>query len=229
MIGLGTRSSPSALLDLLVPLMLAGSVSPRTVHAAEKPSIRMETPTTRVVPSSPLLTRSSYPTTRSSPEQPVPQPKLASSPSSVRHALYLELLGNGGIYSLNYELAVGRVGVRLGGSYFAMKADGGVGEARVSVASFPGMIEYRVFGAIHSFEVGAGVTTFLVRSDTRVLFSRVASNNVLTAATATVGYRYAPREGGLVFRAGFTPLVALSEGLPWLPLVGMSIGGQTRS
>jgi hypothetical protein len=35
------------------------------------------------------------------------------------------------------------------------------------------------------------------------------------AASAVVGYRYMPRDGGVSFGVGFTPLVRASKLLPW--------------
>ena len=48
--------------------------------------------------------------------------------------------------------------------------------------------------------------------------------SIIPAATAVVGYRYAPSDTGVVFRVGFTPLLAFAGEARFLPLGGMSVG-----
>jgi hypothetical protein len=51
---------------------------------------------------------------------------------------------------------------------------------------------------------------------------KVDPNNPELLYTATIGYRSQPKEGGFLFRIGFTPLFDFSDFI--LPWIGLSVG-----
>lgn len=118
----------------------------------------------------------------------------AQEAGPARDVVYVELLGNalyGG--SINYErMLTPQYSVRVGASPFR---------------SFPVMLNYLPGWGHHTAEVGFG------------LFVDASDRNVL--GTATFGYRYQPRDGGMVFRAGWTPLADAGGVASW---AGVSVG-----
>ncbi len=140
----------------------------------------------------------------------------AQSAHSARSSVYLELLGNAGIYSVNYDrllspTASGRIGVMLF-SVNGRSPNGG----NVTVTLVPVMVNY-LKGNNHKFEVGVG-PLFAFASGK---FDEIGFEESGVGGTATIGYRYQPQKGGFNFRVGFTPIFA-SGGV--LPLVGVSFG-----
>lgn len=142
------------------------------------------------------------------------------------HSAYLEVLGNGRFYSLNYEYLVRDFGIKQG--------------IRVGAGAFPnffdakkpwcmtGIIEYNGFwlSRNHHIEWGAGISyrydtytkditekTFQIvpPSDTIPL----TLSHTLTGITSglilngRLGYRYQDPDGGLVIRVGWVPLFYL--------------------
>ena len=73
------------------------------------------------------------------------------------------------------------------------------------------MISYLAGDESDHLELGIGLMPVLSpgMGDTKVI------------GTATLGYRYQPREGGTIFRIGFTPLYFFDHFFPWL---GISVG-----
>ncbi len=137
--------------------------------------------------------------------------------------MYLELLGNAGLYSLNYERRFGdKVYGRLGLSYFSVGASAGESSAKVTLMTFPLMANYLVGDGSSHLELGAGALLLYAGGEVDSGGSRSSGEGVGIAGTATVGYRYQPPDGGFVFKVGFTPLVGVGGFLPW---GGVSFGG----
>jgi hypothetical protein len=113
--------------------------------------------------------------------------------------VYAEGLGNGLIYSVNFDTRIlnrpDGPGIRLGGN--VLKAGGGD-----FVTFIPMQVNY-VFGTRHGLEVGAGVTfSYQKENDTPA--------ETYLFANACVMYRYqAPK--GFNFRIGWTPIFAPDE------------------
>ncbi|MGE0321699.1 MAG: hypothetical protein AB7S68_05310 [Polyangiaceae bacterium] len=147
----------------------------------------------------------------------------APSTRSAKNSLYIELLGNGGLYSLNYERNLtDDVAARVGFSYISLSASAGDDSANVTFMSFPLMANYLLGGGNHHLELGAGATVLYASGEAETGGSRSSGEGVGVAGTATVGYRYQPRDGGFLFKVGFTPLVGSGGFLPW---GGISFGG----
>jgi hypothetical protein len=153
-------------------------------------------------------------------------PSAAPTSRAIRHSLYIELLGNGGFYSLNYEARLPfELTLRGGASYLGASATGETARGRAGLVSVPMMIGALPGFREHRLEVAAGATLFWFSGEASVLFVKAEMNEVLAMGTATIGYRYTPASGGIVLRAGFTPLFAIADGVRVLPWGGVSVGG----
>ncbi len=133
-------------------------------------------------------------------------PARAQSPTCPS-SVYFEALGNGLLYSVNYDrLLTGSLGGRVGVSHFAPD--------EVSVTTFPVSAYYLVGSGNSRLELGLGMCVML--QGEKQSFSFMSSldeefkgNGVL--GTATLGYRHQHPEGGFMFRAGMTPFFGTFE------------------
>lgn len=111
-----------------------------------------------------------------------------------RNAVYVEALGNGLIYSVNYDyqlLQSTNLGVRLGVNFFNRSEN---------VLMFPAHIRY-VIGNKHGLEIGAGLTY-------QFRFANDQSSNSedvhLVVPSGALMYRF-QADNGLLLRAGLAP------------------------
>ncbi|WP_080056508.1 hypothetical protein [Spirosoma aerolatum] len=154
----------------------------------------------------------------------IAQKRIEKAPFRSRNTIYLEGLGAGGFYSLNYERLLlitekQAYGFRVGTSYF-----GNIPGNLVLI----GELFTLVGKGNHHGDFGIGLTG--VTKNT-IEPSLVGSRNYFLLAIPRLSYRYQKPTGGLMVRAGFTPLIDLSSirvpiittaGFqPWL---GLSIG-----
>jgi len=133
--------------------------------------------------------------------------------------VFVEILGNGLIGSINYDQRFEKrfdgLGFKGGISYFAFNGS--------SVAAFPFGLYYLLGKDGKYFEVGLGGTylRFADRSNTfsvgdeRTFGSGIAGNMVF-------GYRREPVDGGFLFRASMTPIFGSGTFLPFY--FGISLG-----
>jgi hypothetical protein len=127
-----------------------------------------------------------------------------------KNNVYVECLGNGLLYSFNYEyMPQDNFSARIGAGYLA--------DTETSVALIPVMGNYLMRESSHRFELGAGATIILIDGKGEYMKQKASA----AIPTLTAGYRYQPREGGMIFRAGFTPLFGKDT---FVPSVGLSIG-----
>ncbi len=144
-----------------------------------------------------------------------------------KNLVYLELLGNGGLYSVNYErMLTNNLSARLGFSYLSIGATSSNGtdtsSAKATLVTAPVLINYTVGSKNHRAEFGAGATLVYVSASASGGGLGESGEGAGVLGTGVVGYRYSPADGGFVFRAGFTPLFGKGGFLPW---GGMSFGG----
>jgi hypothetical protein len=127
------------------------------------------------------------------------------------NALFFEVGGQGILYSVNYDRLLGpHASVHAGYTPF------GGGEYVL-----PAGISYLSSGN-HRLELGAGLSYLNVHESE---FSIGIRRGLF--GTAVFGYRYQPREGGFMFRVGFTPLIGAFANTrigPVLPWFGLSTG-----
>jgi hypothetical protein len=147
-------------------------------------------------------------------QQTTPATPAAPAPDRAKNTFFVELLGNGLLYSLNYErFFTPRLGIRIGGMYVEGNDEG----ESVALGMFPVMGTYLFTEGNHHFEtgLGAGFGTAAVDLDVGEDWGSAVFG------TATLGYRYQKPEGGVLFRAGFTPIFGEGGFLPWF---GLSVG-----
>jgi len=126
-----------------------------------------------------------------------------------RNCIYLELLGTGLLYSINYE------------HRFAEHWNGRVGFTRFSIPTifepemdlgitgFPVLLNHLSGSNSHHFEIGAGVLVLKLNLTGREIWLGMNVNGHATKVigAASIGYRYQPLKGGFLFRIGATPLI----------------------
>lgn len=130
------------------------------------------------------------------------------APPVSRNAVFFELLGNGGLYSFNYErMLTESLGLRVG--YAVWNGPILDGDHPDRYATLPVTVSYLLGRGERKLELGGGVTfgqgTFDRNSDSRRDFS-------FRSVTAIVGYRSQPPGRGYLFRVGATPFYSLDHG-----------------
>ena len=144
---------------------------------------------------------------------------------TAKNSVFLELGGNAGIYSLNYErYLTDNLAARIGAGYFAATFTDDEEESEGELWLIPATVSYVGIGAgSHRLEIGGGVLIGHASETTSTfdLDDVVTDSGTAVVGTATFGYRYAPKHGGFTFRAGFTPLFNQHGFLPW---AGTSLG-----
>ncbi len=117
-------------------------------------------------------------------------------------SLFLELLGKGW-YSVNVDFR------KKATSSFSL----GI---QIAEEIWPSVMIYRFLGERHRLETGGGVSVIIAKDG----FEGMSVHGVL-------GYRY-QKKGGLIFRAGFTPLIGIpfreSGDFAIIPFPGVSLG-----
>jgi hypothetical protein len=136
-----------------------------------------------------------------------------------RNSVYVELGGNGLLYSVNYDRRfTDHFGGRAGFMIFGGESDE-LTDDQVSIAILPVMANYLVGLGSHRLELGVGLLFGVAGADTENFGT--ASTAGIGGVTTTFGYRYQPTGGGFLFRAGLTPFY--SDGRPQL-WGGVSVG-----
>ncbi len=150
-----------------------------------------------------------------------PSPAVPDArPRTALNDIFFEALGSGLLYSLNYERILDKwnVGLRAGASYFTYAVSSYNRSGNLTLISFPIVASY-YYGLRrgHHLQFGLGATLLYtgVATDSLGTSFDAERSGVGLAASAVVGYRYMPRDGGVSFGIGFTPLVRASKFLPW--------------
>lgn len=134
----------------------------------------------------------------------------AQESSPARNKLFVELLGHGIVYSINYQREVtGTAGVRVG--LGGLPTDG-----NEYIIGF-GMIEGFKRRGGHSVHVGLGLGLLWIEE----VWLLESEEELHAYGALSLGYEYHPRPRGIFFRAAFTPLFTEEEFAPWL---GVGVG-----
>ena len=162
-----------------------------------------------------------------------PQPQGYVPPPSTgertaNNSIYVEGLGPGLFYSVNYDRTYEDFAGRIGFGYVSVSASGGSSNAHASVITVPITVSYLGIGSKRNmFEVGAGAT--VVRWGAGASSFAADENRTANASdtsvwgTVMLGYRLQPPDGGFLLRAGLSPIIgAASTVIPWPYL---SLGG----
>lgn len=156
----------------------------------------------------------------------------ADDDRTAHNVVFAEVLGNGILYSVNYERLFGdsNFSVRLGFSYMALSfggttTTGTAVAAATSWITMPLLANYYIGGGRSKLHLGAGMTLLVVTGSGRLGSTFGSAENVAPCPTIIVGYRYLPPDGGFAFSVGFTPLIIPSSDTQVLPWGGTSFGG----
>jgi len=136
---------------------------------------------------------------------------------TANNALYIEGLGPGWLYSLNFEHDFGDIAPRVGFSYISVGASSSSAESHASLVTVPLTVSYLGIGSKkHIFEVGAGATIIHAGAG----FSSLGSDSQSASTTFLMGdlifgYRLQPPQGGFMLRTGLSPIFGHGVFLPW--------------
>ena len=143
-------------------------------------------------------------------------PAPAAAPVRPANVVSLELLGNGLLYSIDYERFVtDAIGLRAGASFFTWKISDAAGSGNLTLATFPFVASHYLGPGRHKLQLGLGATILYTAaaSDASGTTYAGSTSGLGVAATGVIGYRYAPEKSGFTFTAGYTPLVRASKAL----------------
>lgn len=149
----------------------------------------------------------------------------AAAQRAASNAFFLELGGNAGLYSVNYERVLpSNVALRAGLSYMSLSATSGSAEANVSSLGIPVTFSYLGLGSGSAkFELGAGALFQRFSGSSSWGFgNEVEAGAFVPLATFIGGLRLAPAGGGFNFKLAFTPLWHPDVG--FFPWGGMGLG-----
>jgi hypothetical protein len=145
-----------------------------------------------------------------------------------KNAIYVDLLGPGLFYSINYDrMLTDDLSARVGFSYLSFGASAGDGSsagsasAEFSYWAVPITVSYLGIGSENNMlEVGGGPVIMNVSGsgvvETDDTATGAEASATVFAMTGMVGYRHQPADGGFVFRVGASPVMAFGAGLlPW--------------
>jgi hypothetical protein len=205
------RVARGALCSLVVLLM----VGP-TGHARAQATPWREAP----VPAEPLRSAPVTGPTRLDP-RPAQQDASPRRAAADANFVHFELLGNAGLYSLNYSrLLYDDFSARIGISYVALGASISRTSARADALTIPLIAHYLGVGrGAHKLELGLGPLFVYGSARARLEAREAIRARFRVLASATIGYRYLAR-GGFTFNVGFTPVF----GPIFLPWGGMGVG-----
>jgi hypothetical protein len=124
--------------------------------------------------------------------------------------MFLEVFGNGGAYSLNYDRVVfDDISIRLGASLIKSEDE--------LVKAFPIIVNYRIYLDNNYFEVGVGTTVFTLPLN----FGEFGSSNAEGALlTSVISYCF-QSAFGINGRIALTPFYYDNK---FIPFGGFSIG-----
>ena len=145
----------------------------------------------------------------------VPSAGHTQAMRTAHNAVYLELGGNGLLYSVNYERFMApNVSLRGGFSYVSVEASDGTGSASASVAVVPLMVNYLLGGGSAKLEVGGGIALTRFSGESSTGFGdEVEVGAFVPIGTGTVAFRLSPPGGGFNFKIGWTPFFHPDIGL----------------
>lgn len=149
----------------------------------------------------------------------------AQTPSAppARTSVYLEVLGNGGLYSVNVErLVSSRFAARAG--FATWTSDDLFGAGKQTLVTVPVLGSFLVGRGSSKLEVGAGLLLGRGRFESAFGAGNNSSRTILDL-TGVAGYRYQRPAGGVLFRIGLTPFLALTGGENAYPDSGLFLSG----
>jgi hypothetical protein len=155
-----------------------------------------------------------------------PMAGAQTSTTGTGNGVYLELLGNGGLYSVNYERElIPAVRMRVGfATWTAVDLFGGPGETKIRTVPITGHVLKG--DGNHHVEAGAGVLVGQRSTDSRY----AGPSGQFVSLIGALGYRYQRPARGFLFRVGFTPFYGFGDDVRaypeqgFFPFLGISFG-----
>ena len=144
-----------------------------------------------------------------------------------RKAVFVELLGNGVLFSANFDMRFvkgknGSFGFRAGLGDFFINAKSGMVDLAVNGVTFPMEVDYLLGKSHHFLETGIGVTPYYISTKLTISDNRFSGNGLNMMRFLNIGYRYQPLNNGLMFKINWNPLIT-HDGL-FLKWFGLSLG-----
>lgn len=138
-------------------------------------------------------------------------PAVPAQERAPQNAVYLELLGNGVLLSINYDRKLtDRFSLRAGtGSWGSEGTSWDGREVETTMVTVPLLANYLGGSGNGRLELGAGV--LFGHRKREHTFGEPDDSYTFTSLTGVVGYRYQPSRRGLMFRVGATPFVGLGD------------------
>ncbi len=137
-------------------------------------------------------------------------PAAGAERTPARNRVFLEALGSGLLYSLNYEIALSdRAGVRLGVS--------GLPLSSASYIVGLGMPTILLGRGVHTALIAAGIGIGWIEEV--AIFE--SQETVVAYGIGSIGYQFQPHSRGIFIRGCFTPVFTDHEFSPW---GGLSVG-----
>lgn len=198
--------------DVLVTWLVPPAASPPTEVAASPvpstPAVAIVVPAIVAPPAAPVV------------DAPASEEKrLDAERARDANVVFLQAFGNGLLYTINYEHIVEpwHLGLRAGASYFTWSVSTYGGSGNLVLWSVPLVASYYVGAGAHRLQLGLGATVMYLgaSSDSQHVKFEGDRAGLGVAATASIGYRYVPRDHGIAFGVGFTPLLRPGRLLPW--------------
>lgn len=156
----------------------------------------------------------------------VPFPLAAQENHGVytKNAIYVEGLGPGLLYSVNYDRRITpNISVRLGFTSWSLELPFILTVERISLTAFPLMVNFLTGEGESHLELGIGPMPSFASSHGEDIFGSTSqSSGKSVVGIGTLGYRFQPTKAGLFFRISFTPLFTFKKFVPW---GGISVGG----
>jgi len=141
-----------------------------------------------------------------------------------RNAVYVELFGSGGLFSINYEREIVE-GIRTRVGFGSWRSQSLFGNADTSITSVPFTVAGLRGRGAHRLELGGGVTV-----GNREHENIPDASGAFVSLTGVAGYRYHSPGRGFLFRAAVTPFYGFGEvdlAYPekgFFPSFGISLG-----
>ncbi len=133
-----------------------------------------------------------------------------------RSAIYVEGLGQGILYSVNYDHRLTpHIGLRAGFTSWSNRSIPNflfeTGELKFT--GFPIMVNYLSGEGTSHLELGIGVIPAIISFPGRDIFfgTKFEGEASTVLGTVTLGYRSQPQDGSFVFRIGLTPLFTFKQ------------------
>ena len=150
----------------------------------------------------------------------------------IRKSVYLELLGNGLAYSVNYDMRFKKnqqdgLGFRIGAGGFSITGYDSDGvEVKGSLLTFPIELNYLIGKKRSALETGIGVSPLFLGAKIEVDDEKIGGTGSGANVFLNLGYRFQPLKKGFTARINWTPIINSGGFIPaWF---GISLGYSFR-